>query len=195
MGRRLAISAIAVLLPITVAIWVFVFGNVGGPDTHTLTLDIAELDRQIALAKVDAATYAPSSLAGAQAQVRLMVVKTTRDMLEQKRLSWLRGITLQYQVDGRAMRGLSKKEIAQLDAQRANAKTKAEAAHAKAAQYTGGLVQGLAIAEEQTELLTLALIDLQQVTARWDMTIPIVPTGKEAPSTPLGRRTNDKGAL
>jgi hypothetical protein len=192
MARKLVIGAIVMLVPITVAVWVLLLGNFSGPDTETLAQDISRLDEQIAQAEVDAATYTPSSLAGTQARVRLMVVKTTRDMLEQKRLAWFRGIALHYQIDGLAIRDLSKEEMARLEAERASAKSKADAAHAKAAQYTGGLVQGLAIAEEQTELLTLAFIDLQRVTGRWSIALP---RPVETTTTPLGRSTNDKGAL
>ena len=116
------------------------------------------------------------------------------EMLDQKRRAWLRGISLNYRVNGRPMRVLSNEERTELDKRRVDASREAENARREAENYTGGLLQGLALAKEQTALLTVAMIDLQAITARWGMAVPAVPAA-QSPSTPIGRNTDDKGAL
>jgi hypothetical protein len=116
-------------------------------------------------------------------------------MLDQKRRAWLRGITLHYHIEGRAPRALSPEETQEFENLYADAKARAEAAHANAAQYSGGLLQVVALTEEQTALLTLAMIDLQRVAAQWNMPLPALPQDTGSKPAPLGKKVDDSGAL
>ena len=189
--RRGLIATVAV---ITITSWGAFAVSALGPSPEQLAADIAEIDTTLVDAREVASKYGPESVLGVQLALRIAVLETTRAMLDQKRLSWLRGIDLEYRVEGRAMGLIDREtEVAaqdEIDATIASA----AAAKAKAALYSGGLLQGLALVDEQTQLTTVALIKQRLALARLGMSLPT--TVQNAPSSlPAGQIVDDKGAL
>jgi hypothetical protein len=120
-------------------------------------------------------------------------------MLDQKRLSWLRGIDMRYVIEGVAPQHPTRESLAEITAEIARSEQEVAAARAKADQYTGGLIQSMALIEEQTHRVTLAITKQRLVMMRLGMAYP-QPAGPAAvqrspPKPPLGRSTDDKGAL
>jgi len=67
-----------------------------GPSTVELDSEIAATEKEIASADAEAARYS-DGLISVQTRLRAAILKNTAAMLKQKRESFLRGITLNYQ--------------------------------------------------------------------------------------------------
>lgn len=166
-----------------------------GPTSEELAGDIAGVEQRIREASDRAAQYNDGSLLRVQVETELAVLRTTRALLDQKRLSWFRGIELRYTISGQEIREPSPEAVAEMRSEIARLEGEIDAASAKADQYTGGMIRAMALMEEQTLRVTLAFARQRLVMSRFRMEIPAGSTSPANKDPPLGRSTNDKGAL
>lgn len=163
-----------------------------GPSTAELDAEIASTKTEIAAADAEAASYS-GGLIFVQTQLRVAILKNTLAMLEQKRASFLRGITLNYQEPTPRISAPADDTaaLAELDKARGDAK----AAQREAAMYSGGLIQTMALVREATAKTTEAAIEQQIVFMKLGIPLPSLSgTNPPVPKSP-GKTTSDKNAL
>ncbi len=163
-----------------------------GPSTAELDVEIASIKTEIAAADAQAALYS-GGLILAQTQLRVTILKNTLAMLEQKRASFLRGITLNYQEPTPRISAPfdDAAAISELDKARGDAK----AAQREAAMYSGGLIQTMALVREATAKTTEAAIEQRIAFMKLGIPLPFLSgTNLPVPKSP-GKTTSDKNAL
>jgi hypothetical protein len=131
MIKALLTIFVAVVLSV-VAAAVVIHGT--GPSTAELDADIASTKSEITAADGEAARYS-GGLILARTQLRSAVLRNTLAMLEQKRESFLRGITLIYREP--TQRTFAPDGSAIAYAELAKARDDAKAAHQEVTQYAG----------------------------------------------------------
>ncbi|MGE0063838.1 MAG: hypothetical protein AB7T86_17380 [Xanthobacteraceae bacterium] len=167
----------------------------GDPNTATLDADIANTRREIQSAEEESAKYS-GGLIKTYIDLRLQILHLTEAMLATKRTSTLRRITLTYAVDREATRPNS--DLSAIKADILAQQRKVAEAGIKAGQYSGGLVQGLALGTLETERLSLALLQLAFFGEKYGIPAPLRKPSKanddgkqEGPGTVV----SDKDAL
>ena len=167
-----------------------------GPSTASIDSDLKSVRTEILETQADAAKYG-GGLILVEIQLRLATLQNTEAMLDQKRLSFLRGIELRY-TDGIPRAEISSDVQNQLDAEISKANADATAADAEASRYSGGLIQTMALVRAATSRMTAAAASQQKVLSRYGIQIPaLAPGGSQsvvAPPSP-GKKTSDKDAL
>ena len=146
-----------------------------GPTTEQLTSDIDAISENINEVQVELDRYNEGSLVWFQIDLRLKVLEATRQMLEQKRSSILRGIDLRFVQEGRELVPLDAGTLKALDEEIAAAEAAADAAQAKADRYSGGLLQGLALAAAASHRASAALIEQRRAILMLGYALPPQP--------------------
>lgn len=170
--------------------------NKQGPSTQALEVDLLTVRAEIADA--ERAREGIGGLVAIQAELRLHTLRSTEAMLNQKRLSFLRGIRLNYPGDLPSA-VVAPEERDQIEVELAAARAEAEAAQHEAARYSGGLILVLAKVREATALSTAAMLHQQLALARQG--IPLRVGGGGNPSSAAARlaspgtAVSDKEAL
>lgn len=196
MRRWIFGSISGVLTAVTIAAAAFAAVNFKGPTAEDLMRDLAVVERELALAERTLAQYSDKPLIAEQIALRVALLQTTRTMLEQKRLSWLRGVKLIYRVDGWQV-APNREALAALKARLADAEAGMVTARTWAARSTNEVAKNMALTLEQVHLLTHAAIRQQIELESLGMAFP--PAAVEtavAPAKPAtGDRTGVVGAL
>lgn len=196
MRRRLFGSISGVLTAVTLAAAAFAAVSFKGPTSEELMRDLAVVDRELALAERQLAEYSDKPLIAEQIALRTAILQTTRAMLDQKRLSWLRGLKLIYRVDGWEVTP-NREALAALEARLADAEAGMLTARTWAARSTNEVTKNMAMALEQVHLLTQAAIRQQMALERLGMSLPpqaeSIATTEPAPASE--DRTGVLGAL
>lgn len=161
------------------------------PFPPELEADLAEIQAQMDAAKQDTEDY--GGLIGAQAQLRMQVLQSTYAMLDQKRRALLRGVRLDYRVEGKHYNSASDTLLESLGEQLAEQERVVAQAELKAEAF-GGLVGALARSTAMAEHLTLAGLRQRHIAAKYGIPA-LAKLEEEMPSTPLGEITNDEEAL
>lgn len=175
-----------VLTAVSIAAAAFAAVNFRGPTSEDLVREMAVIDRELALAERNLAAYRDKPLIAEQVTLRIVVLETTRAMLDQKRLSWLRGLKLIYRVDGWEVMP-SREALAALQAQLADAEAGRLTARRWAASSTNDVTRNMALALEQVHLLTDAAIRQQIALAGLGLALP--PPAAETAEAPLAAET------
>jgi hypothetical protein len=173
------LAAVVVAFCAATALLVYLDAN---PSTKDLDADIAAMQTEIVAAQGEAAKY-DGGLVWAMADLRLQVLKTTEAMLQQKRSSFLRRIDLKYTVPSSAPASANKSELDKMAREIADAQVKLEADEKEAARYSGGLVQGLALATVATDHLAIAQLNLAYYGSKYGFVLPPIrpsPAGSPA---------------
>ncbi len=165
------------------------------PSTTELDADLSVVRSQITSAEAEAAKYR-GGLLRSMIGLRLEVLRTTENMLEQKKASFVRRVDLTYKVPTTPI-SASQDRLKQIAEDIAAALAKLEDAEREANQYSGGLIQGLALTTVATHRLTLAQLNLSYLGAKYGFILPqIAPTsGDEKKDEPPGTPVQDRQAL
>lgn len=166
--------------------------NAAGPSKEQLEQDLVEVRSGIAAAEKEADTYKAGTAIRLQVEFRLATLRNTEAMLDQKRLSWLRGIDLSYKVPVSAQ-AAPPEVVSQLNEDLETAKADLAKSQDKA-QGLGGFAQVLALMDVVTRRSTIAAIEQRYLMAKYGIFYPEVPEERKRP-VPLGNKTNDKDAL
>lgn len=197
MRRWLLGSVSGLLTAVTLAAAAFAAANFHGPSTEDLLRDIAVIDRELALAERTLETYKDSPPIAEQVALRMAVLETTRAMLEQKRLSWLRGLNLVFRIDGWEVVP-DRHKLEDLQAQLTDAEAGMLTARIWAARANNDVSRRLAMTLEQVHLLTHAAIRQQMAVAGLGLALPPVEAPdpvSPSPEVVSEDRTGVVGAL
>ncbi|HVV78449.1 MAG TPA: hypothetical protein VHD59_02395 [Pseudolabrys sp.] len=164
------------------------------PNTTTLDSDIANVRHEIKNAEDESAKYS-SGLIKVYIDLRLETYHLAEAMLSTKRASILRRINLVYTVKNETAN--PKPDLSEIEADITAQQRKVDAAALKAIQYSGGLVQALALSSLETERLSLAFLQLALYGQKYGIPIPSKSFSKadEAKPQSPGNVVSDKDAL
>jgi hypothetical protein len=177
-------SLSGIVTAVTVAAAAFAAVTVRGPSAEDLMRDLAVIDRQLALAERTLTGYRDNPPIAEQIELRIAVLTTTKAMLDQKRLSWLRGLNLIYRVDGGEVMP-DRDNLAALQARLAEAEAGMLTARKWAARSTNQVGKNMALALEQVHLLTHAAIRQQMALESLGLALPpAVETAATPPPQP-----------
>lgn len=186
--KIIAICVVAVLVAVA-----GVFGiSAAGPSKEQLEHDLVDVRSGIAAAEKDADNYKIGTAIRLQVEFRLATLRNTEAMLDQKRLSWLRGIELSYKVPV-AVQAAPPEVVSQLNEDLEAARADLKKSQDKA-QSLGGFPQVLALMDVATRQSTIAAMEQRYLMAKYGIFYPEVPEERKR-TVPLGNKTNDKDAL
>jgi hypothetical protein len=118
-------------------------------------------------------------------------------MLEQKKVSLLRRINLDFRINGRELRPAPDDELHSINENIRQAEEKLAQSQKNAAQYTGGLVQTMALMTVETDQLALSQLRLKYYAARYGFPtfFPQSNTSTKEPMPAPGKVVKDRDAL
>lgn len=130
-------------------------------------------------------------------EVRLAIARNTLAMLDQKRASFVRRITLDYRLDGRPVHDASDQELNMILEELSQAEKKAAASKLEAARYSGGLAQAMSLLKAETDELSVSQLRLKFYSAKHGipMPLPTLTENSSKPTLPPGKVVKDRDAL
>jgi hypothetical protein len=187
----------------TMAIIIVLLATLVGVLLQEPNISVFEIDRdrvavasKIALAKDESAKYSGGFVKDF-IQLRLAILSVTDDMLEQKRASIIRRISMTYPVGSKPVSVATDAELDEILQELKQAEDHAAQSRKEAAKYSGGLVQSLALMKAETDEMGVAQLRLKFYSAKHGF--PILPTlpkdGGQKNAVPLGKVVGDKEAL
>lgn len=159
------------------------------PSTADLDQDLVNIANEISTAEAQKARY-DGGVITSLIDVRIETLKVTAAMLEQKRLSFLRRIDLNYTLNGK-LHQPDERRIAAIGADLAAATSERDRLSAEASRYTGGLVQAIALTNAATAELSISQLRLALLSERYGLTWIRISEGRSA--TPMGQETVEDG--
>jgi hypothetical protein len=193
MWRVLTVLLFLVVLAEAAVIVIFTQGS--QVSTIKIDQDRAAVQAQIGEAESESAKYSGGAVK-ALVEVRLAILRHTLAMLDQKRASWIRLVPLNYTIEGKTVREASDKELKDILDEITEAERTASSARQEAAQYTGGLIQAMALVKAVTEEITVASLRMKFYTAKYAMPIQVPSLGQKEPApSPPGKVVKDREAL
>jgi hypothetical protein len=161
------------------------------PTKTALDGDISAVESEIASAQSQSSSYAQGSLLQVLVSGRLEVLNATKAMLDQKRVSVLRGIAINYTLEGSPWSATSPDELKLLEDDLAAQKTKAREAEAKAT-VTAGLLAVLASVDAGIEQMTEAMLRQRYLAAKYGLPYgPAASQGLKKQRESLGNVVKD----
>jgi Na+-transporting NADH:ubiquinone oxidoreductase subunit NqrC len=164
--------------------------------TFEIDRDRSALSAEISTIQAESEKY-ESGLLKSLIEVRLAITRNTLAMLDQKRASFIRRITLNYQLDGQPIREASDQELNTILEELSQAEKKANASKLNAERYTGGLMQAMALMTAETDQLSVSQLRLKFYSAKHGipMPFPSLPEKSKTPAEPPGKIVKDREAL
>jgi hypothetical protein len=165
------------------------------PTTQELDADLEQVRSEIQKASAEADKYAPS-LMKSLIELRHQTLKNTEAMLLQKRDSLLRRISLSYRIDGKELVPANDKELNDIKEEIEQAERKLAQSKKNAEQYSGGLIQVMALMTVETDQLSVSQLRLKFYSAKHGL--PFFFPGADAaakPASPPGQVVKDRDAL
>jgi outer membrane protein TolC len=182
-------AIVALLLPLVFAI------VEPSPDTPSIDSDLGYVKAQIEAARVQEAAFAGGAIK-ALIQLRLSTLLNTEALLEQKKISSLRRIRLQYTIDGSPVAEATNDELNAILDEIREAEAKLQLSITNAERYSGGLIQVMALMTAETERISVAQLRLKFYSAKYGLLPALggVTERQPKPSTP-GRVVGDRDAF
>jgi hypothetical protein len=192
MYRLLVILLLTVVAGLLVLLVLEVFDP--SPDTASLDNDLVLVKAQIKDARLQDEKFS-GGVIKALIQLRLNTLQQTEALLEQKKTAFLRRVWIHYTVDGHPIAAASNADLDAISADIKKAEEKLELSTLKAEQYSGGLIQGLALVTAETERMSIAQLRLKFYSAKYGLPIfSGTVEQKQEPSAP-GHIVKDKNAF
>lgn len=167
------------------------------PATSTFEIDRDRAANQAELrsAEEEVSKYS-GGLVKTYIDLRIAMLRTTAVMLDQKRSSLIRRISLNYAVDGASFHEASNAELNTIIADIVEADRKIASARQEADRYTGGLIRTMALVRVSTEEANMAQLRMKFYSAKYGLPMLISDQMPEQRSVaPLGKVVKDKDAL
>jgi len=178
------------LLLLGMSLWVH-----SDPSTAMIDQDIVRIRGEIADASAEKEKYS-GGLIISLIEVWSEVLKTTESMLQAKRLSWMRRMNMAFTVEGRTLQPQAQDEPDKIEKDIRDTEKRIAEAESEAQRYSGGLVQGLALASAATERITRSQLLLAYYSAKYGLTAPLPRTpSPDSGSEPPHNTVEDKDAL
>ncbi len=167
------------------------------PATSTFEIDRdrAALAAELKSLQSDADKYQGGAIK-ALLDARVEALRHTSTMLEQKRESFIRRISLSYTIDGRRLDPAPDNALNDILDELTTAEKRIASAKVEADRYSGGLVQSIKLMTVATEELSAAQLRMKFYTAKYGLPLPLLdPKNAQQKTDPPGKIVSDKDAL
>jgi len=166
------------------------------PTTSDLDADLNQVREEIKQASDDSNTFGPGLLKSL-IEIRRQALQNTEAMLSQKKLSILRRINLDFEIDGSQLRPASDDALNDIKEKITQAEQKLTDSEKNASQYTGGLVQSMALMTVETDQLALSQLRLKYYSAKYGLPVffPQGDTATKQQQPAAGKVVQDRDAL
>jgi flagellar biosynthesis/type III secretory pathway chaperone len=166
------------------------------PTTPELDADLDQVRDQIKQASIESDKYAPSAMKSLL-EVRKQTLLNTEAMLSQKRASIIRRISLSFEIDGTQLHPAGEKELNDIKEEIGQAEKKLAQSVKNASQYTGGLVQAMALMTVGTNELAISQLRLKFYSAKYGLPLffPQMDAVTKQPTQVPGVVVKDRDAL
>lgn len=140
-------------------------------ELSSLQSDLKGIGKQVESAQSDAKQY-QGGLAGTLAESRAQILKQTQALVEQKIIALKNGARLVFTL---RVSKPDPKKAEQIEKDLLAAKEEVRAAEREASQYTGGLVQAMALSTVYARKMTVAMLEQGALSVRYGLAIPPMP--------------------
>jgi hypothetical protein len=183
----------AVVIQTMLLAWLFL---VPVPTTEELDGDLDQVRNQIKQASMESEKYA-SGLLKSLIELRRETLQNTQAMLEQKKASLVRRISLDFLINGKELRPATDEELRDISDKIRDAEEKLAQSQKNAARYTGGLVQAMAMMTAETDQLAVSQLRLKYYAAKYGLPafLPPPDTLTKEPQPAPGTVVKDRDAL
>jgi hypothetical protein len=166
------------------------------PTTDEIDADLDQVRSEIKKASAEANKYDPS-LVKSLIELRRKTFENTEAMLLQKKASLLRRISLSYTVDGKQLVPSNDSQLNEIREEIAQAEKKLAQSKKSAEQYSGGLIQAMALTTVETDELSVSQLRLKFYSAKHGLPFffPAAPVAMTKPPSPLGNVVKEREAL
>jgi len=192
MYRVLVVSLLTAIVGLLLILVVAVFNP--SPDTTSLNSDLGRVREQIEDARRQDEKFSGGAIK-ALIQLRLNMLHHTEALLEQKKSALLRRVWMHYTVNGHPVAVASNADLDDIIVEIEQAEEKLKRSTLNAEQYSGGLIQVMALMTAETDRMSVAQLRLKFYSAKYG---PPIFSGaleqKPKPSAP-GRIVGDKDAF
>jgi hypothetical protein len=134
--------------------------------TVEIDQDRAAIQSEIAEAKVESEKYA-GGLIKTLLDLRIAILRNTMAMLDQKRTSFIRRISLNYMIEGHRVSPAGDNELNEILEELVQAERKVTESKREAEQYTGGLLQAMLSLKVATDELSVSQLRLKFYSAKY----------------------------
>lgn len=168
---------------------VFLFsGCFNVPSTEDIDSDLNVINKEIEAASQKVQEYSGGLLAVLR-NVRLETLKTTKSMLEQKKMGYRRFIPLSYSIDGKGYNPPGNKDVLlqELEGDLKNLQRDLSNAEKERAKYGGGLLEVLSLTQIATVENSMAFLDQKRLLLKHD-----IPYYDVFPASSTNREPNFK---
>jgi hypothetical protein len=152
---------------------------------------------QLKEAQTEAAKYSGGAIK-ALLDLRIEILRNTLAMLDQKRSSYVRLITLRFTVDGRPISAASDAQLREIEEEIKQVESKVAEAKREVSRYTGGLLQSLSLMKVATEEVSASTLRWKFYSVKHGIPLQIPSFKTEAASEPTknpGTIVKDRDAL
>lgn len=173
--------------------WLLFMPRISADD---LNKDIQNVQQNIEEAKMEVIPYQKGGLIFLSLQLRLDTLKTTLAILEQKKHSILKGINLNFSVDGKSIKPANTETLVSIEREIQNMKQSLEQEKRQADQASGGLIGMMHLVTVATNQNTLAMLEQKYYAMKYG--IPYIQSGTDPGKTEKqapGKVVPDKDAL
>jgi hypothetical protein len=166
------------------------------PTTQEIDGDLDTVRNQIKQTSAEGEKY-ESGLLKSLIELRSEMLENTQAMLEQKKISLLRRINLNFKINGRELPPDTMEELRDIAENIEQAEQKLTESEKNATKYSGGLVQAMAMMSVATDQLALAQLRLKYYAAKYGLPafFPQPGTLKKEPLASPGKVVPDRDAL
>jgi hypothetical protein len=192
MYRPLVISLLTVAVGLLLLLVFAVFDP--SPDTASLNSDLVLVKAQIEDAHRQDEKFSGGAIK-ALIQLRLNTLQQTEALLEQKKSALLRRVWMHYTVDGHSIAVASKADVDAIVVEIGEAQEKLKRSTLNAEQYSGGLIQGVALMTAEIDRLSVAQLTLKYYSAKYGLPTFSGALEQNPKPTVPGSIVNDKGAF
>ena len=145
-------------------------GSVDSQKVTSIESEIESIDKEIASAEKENEKYT-GGLVKALINSQIQTLKQTRAMLQQKKDSWLFGISLNYTVEGRpfVMPAGAKALLPDIEREISENRDKIRDQEAVVSQYSGGLVHALSLSTLETMRQSQAMLEQRRLSIKYEL--------------------------
>lgn len=166
------------------------------PSTADLDADLEKIRAEIKQSSDESEKYSSGAMK-ALIELRKKTFQNSEAMLSQKRDSVLRRVNISYRIDGSELRPASDAKLNEIKQEIEQANQKLVQSQKNAQQYTGGLVQVMALMTVETDQFSVSQLYLKYYSAKYGLPLyfPEAEAASKPPPFEPGTVVKDREAL
>jgi hypothetical protein len=162
--------------------------------TFEIDRDRASIASELSKMEAESEKYS-GGLLKSLIEIRIAMQRNALAMLDQKKASFVRRISLNYTIEGKSIQPASDADLSDILEDLSQAEKKASASRLEAEKYSGGLLQSMALIKAETDKLSVSQLRLKFYSAKHGIPMPFPAIAPDAIPKPPGTIVKDRDAL